>query len=145
MTALAPTVVAPWLVRLMTRAAYTGQRTGPEDREAIALANRLRAWTLDGRLRAVWWHTASEVGGGGRNAGLRYALAKAMGLIPGAPDYVFLTDGGAWVIELKAAKGRQSDTQRDFQSWCGLNGVPYAICKGADAAEAQLRAWGLIV
>ncbi|WP_366655313.1 VRR-NUC domain-containing protein [Fodinicurvata sp. EGI_FJ10296] len=144
MAAAVQTAIAPWLVRLMTVAAYTGHRAGPEDREAIALANRLRAWTLEGRLQAVWWHTASEVGGGGKNAGLRYALAKAMGLTPGSPDYVFLTDAGAYAIELKATNGRQTDSQRDFQSWCAARGIPYAVCKGADAAETQLRAWGVV-
>lgn len=133
-----------YLVTLMTRPRLGRVKLGPEDIESIDFANRLRAWTLEGRLKAVWWHTASEVGGGAKNAAIRYVVAKALGLIPGAPDFVFLAPAGGFCLEMKAKSGSMSESQKDFQAWCAHAGIPYAVCKGADAAEAQLRAWGLL-
>lgn len=136
--------VPAFLVRLLHYRAPRC-RLGPEDREARDFADQLRAWTLEGRMRCVWWHTASELaGGGGKSAQVRYAVAKALGLIPGSPDYVFAGDGSAFLLELKAPGGSLTESQRDFRDWCLHCGVTYAVAKGAEAAKQQVTEWGLV-
>jgi hypothetical protein len=149
--------VASWLLRLMTRMRLApGIKLGPEDRLAIEVADACRAWTLQGRLRAVWWHSAGEVGGA--NAQARMALAKALGLIAGTPDLVFIGRGEApaaepvrfgslhraLLIELKAPKGRRTDNQADFAAWASHNDIAYLICRSFDEVEEALVKHGLL-
>lgn len=135
-----------FLLRLMT---YNMPRCrlGPEDREAKAFSDQLRVWTLEGKLKAIWWHTASELaGGGGRAAQIRYAIAKALGLIPGSPDYIFLhAEKGGFALEMKARKGGAlTPSQKDFRDWCALRDIPYVKVHGCEAAIRQLHEWGLV-
>jgi hypothetical protein len=138
--------VPAFIVRLMHRPALSPYaKLGPEDRISIEFANQLRAWTLEGRLKAVFFHAANEVGGGTKNAAIRYAVAKALGLITGTYDFTFLSDRGAWVIEMKAGKNRPTDGQKDFAAWCDMHGVKNAVCYSAGEAEIKLKEWGVLV
>ena len=120
-------------------------KLGPEDAICIDFANRLRAFTLDGRLSAIWCHVGNEIGGGrGRSSQIAYAVAKAMGFISGFPDYIFGWGGGCGLMEFKAKAGTQSDSQRWFQAWCERVGIPYEIVRSADDGEALLRKWGVL-
>ncbi|EHK57744.1 hypothetical protein [Allomesorhizobium alhagi] len=133
------------LLRLMTRPFLAPTlKLGPEDRICIEFANRLRAWTLEGRPVAVWSHIGNEIGGGTKNANIRYAIAKALGMITGASDYVFLWPGGSAALEAKAPKGVQTAGQTDFEAWCTARGVPYRIMRSADEGEAILREMGVL-
>ncbi|EEQ92750.1 Hypothetical protein OINT_3000038 (plasmid) [Brucella intermedia LMG 3301] len=132
------------ILRLMLPGKLGAVKLGPEDRITIELANRLRAWTIEQRLRAVWTHIPNEVGGGTKNAKIRYAIAKALGMIPGASDFIFMWGAGAAAIEIKAPDGRQSANQSDFQKWCEAENVPYHIAKSADEAEKILRDLGVL-
>lgn len=119
-------------------------KLGPEDRICIEFANRLRAWTIEGKLRAVWTHLGNEVAGGTKNAMIRYAIARALGLISGSADYLFLWDGGCAAIEAKALKGTQQPNQLDFQAWCQARNVPYFLIRSADEGEAILKQLGAL-
>lgn len=131
------------LINLMSFKPFKG-RAGEEDRLAMEVANYLRAATLNGMLKATWTHIPHEVGGGGRLAAIRMALAKAMGLIKGSADYVFVwPQGGAW-IELKAKSGSLSPEQRDFQLWCETTGVRHAVCKSLEQVVEKLFQWGVL-
>lgn len=132
------------ILRLMFCPRLGAVKLGPEDRISIEFANRLRAWTIERRLRAVWTHVANEVGGGTKNAKLRYALAKALGMISGCSDFIFMWDSGSAAIEMKAARGVQTDNQSDFQKWCEAENVPYHVAKSADEAEKILRDLGVL-
>lgn len=132
------------VLRLMIRPSLSKVRLGPEDVIAIDFANRLREWTLTDKLIAVWTHIPNEVAGGTKNAGLRYAIAKALGMISGAADYVFLWDRGSAAIEMKAPRGTQNQNQSDFQKWCELMGVPYYLARSADEGEGILRNLGVL-
>lgn len=133
-----------FLVSLMHRPPLGNVKLGPEDRVAVEFANRLRAWTLEGRLKAIWSHIGNEIAGGVKNAAIRYAIAKALGFISGFPDFVFAWKEGAGVIEFKAPKGTMSQNQKNFRSWCELIGIPYVVARSADEGEATLRAWGVL-
>lgn len=142
---------APWLTRLLHRFPLGAKlKLGPEDRIGIAVADRLREWSLTGRLTAIWWHTANEVGGGrGKSSEIAYAIAKALGAIGGTPDLVVIgrTADCALVvllIELKAPAGRLTDNQVDFARWCALYAIPCHVARSVDEVERLLRESGVL-
>jgi len=136
--------MTPAVLRLMLRPTLSKVKLGPEDVISIDFANRLREWTITRHLIAVWTHIPNEVAGGTKNAGLRYSIAKALGMISGAADYVFLWAGGSAAIEMKSETGKQSANQTDFQKWCDLMSVPYYVARSADEAEEILRQLGIL-
>lgn len=81
-----------------------------------------------------------------RNEGKRdpweAARLKRAGLKPGAADILLTISGRTHWLELKSATGRQRESQKAFEIECGLCGVPYAIAKSFDEAQAILNGWG---
>ncbi|NBC37345.1 hypothetical protein GTZ99_12370 [Novosphingobium sp. FSY-8] len=127
-------------------------KTGPEDCECLAFVTELRVATLEGRLRAVWTHPANELAGmvrksprGGVAVPPQVALARALGLITGTSDYLFLWDSGALAMEFKAGSNRLTDGQSDFSEWCALMGVPFHLVRSAAAGLEVLRNAGRLV
>lgn len=138
------------LLALLDCAAFRG-KAGPEDRLAMEVANWLRAMSLEGKLLATWTCIPHEVGAvsrssaayGGQRA--KYAKQKAMGLITGSADYVFVwPDGGGW-IEAKVKGSYPSPTQRLFAKWCAATNTNYAICRTVDEFSQTLKGWGALV
>lgn len=151
-------IVPAWLLRLMWRPRLSNTlRLGPEDRLAVEVADACRAWSIEGRLRGIFWHTPNEVGGAKAQA--RMALAKALGLIPGTPDLVFIGGGEApagepvrfgslhriLLIELKAPKGTRSANQADFAAWANHHDIAYLICRSLAEVEEALTKHGLLL
>lgn len=140
-----------FLIRLMQHASLArGFNLGPEDREAYGFANDLRTAVLEGRLKAVWMHPANELAGmvqivrGKPRVPPQIALARALGLIRGASDYLFLWDGGCCAMEFKSPTGRLTDAQRDFRDWCEAVGVPFHLIRSSVAGLDLLRAYGVL-
>jgi hypothetical protein len=128
-----------FLLELMNyRALSWNVRLGAEDQEALAFANELRKATLEMRLRAVWTHPANELGWQAKVTP-QIAIARALGMINGASDYLFLARDGSMAIEFKTPKGRQSEGQQNFESWCDLFGVPYHVARTAHQGLALLK------
>ncbi len=70
---------------------------------------------------------------------------KRMGLVSGVADLLFILPGGRiGAIELKMAKGRQSDSQKDFEAICGEFGVDYKIAHSIEEVAQILREWGCL-
>ena len=140
-----------FLVRLMS---YTGlartARLTAEDEMAIGFANDLRKAVLEGRLRAVFCHPANELAGfvtmkGGKvRVPVQIAIARALGLITGTADYLFLWNGGCCALEAKSETGGLRLAQRDFRDWCKLNGVPYHVFRSAEEGLSILRGYGVL-
>ena len=86
-------------------------RNSPESRMQRALVQIVR---LSERPGVVWHSIPNE---GARSARFGAEL-KAMGLKPGVADMIFVIDGKAHYLELKAANGRLSETQRLFAADC---------------------------
>lgn len=117
----------------------------PEEKLSVDFATFLRAATLGGRLHAVWTHPANEIAGKrSRTAELRYAIAKAIGMIDGTADYLFLSGRISAALEAKVGHGKQQDNQSDFELWCRSNGVPYFIFRTVREGEAILTQLGII-
>lgn len=116
-------------------------RLEEEQKLSVEVANWLRERSLDGTLKAVWTHVANE----GKRSMTAAQILKAMGLIPGASDYVFMWGDGAGVIELKAGKNKETENQLHFFSWCGALGVRHATCRSLDEVQSALVSWGAFV
>lgn len=149
-----------WLMRLMHRTPLSKgilSKLGKEDQIALAVADALREWTLTGRLKGLWWHTANEAGGGS-DTNLRMiqtVKARALGMIAGCPDLVFIGPGEQFpaydtfasvvlLVELKAPKGTMSPNQHDFAEWSRISGVTYMICRSLEDVEKALILAGLL-
>jgi hypothetical protein len=166
-----PSTAPEWLERLLLRGRNAARKIGREDAACIAFADRCREWSLTGKLRATWTHIPHEVGGGGFtksdgkggrvrigavNAQLRYSLAKAMGLITGSADYVFVWKGGGGWMEFKAPSetatahrpkrrgGTLTEEQKLFRDWCQSLGVEHRVVTSFAEAAAVLREWGVL-
>lgn len=150
-----PALTLPKPVRLKTVAATIARvlhftplrnlKLAPEEQLAIAFANALRQATMEGRLRAVWTHPANEIAG--RRSGLsqiRYAIAKAMGLISGTPDYLFLASHRSAALEAKVPGNDQQDNQKDFEFWCRCVGVEYRVFTSVEQGLSILEELGLL-
>lgn len=80
--------------------------------------------------------------GGARDA-VTGARLKAEGVVAGVADLILLTpsaDGSAHALclELKTAKGRQSDSQRDFQAAATAAGNRYVIIRSLEDFIAEV-------
>lgn len=74
------------------------------------------------------------------------ATLKRKGVRAGVPDLSFILPGGrAAFIELKTAKGRQSDAQEDFEAHARSAGALYAVCRSLPEVQGVLAAWGVTV
>ena len=126
---------------LMKRSALSWNWTiAPEEKESIDFADQLRMATLEGRLKCVWCHVPNE----GKRHRITATIMKAMGLIPGALDYWFVSSGGGCLIELKIGANKPTDNQICFMAWCDRLGVPKAVCYNKEDALQFLRELGLL-
>jgi len=117
-------------------------RVKPEARECILFANLCRTASLKEELKAVWFSVTNEYSG--KHNPIFGAVMGAMGRIRGAPDYVFMWEGGCACIEMKSEKGRLSANQKIFKEWCETKNVTYVVCYTAQEAFEKLRDWKLI-
>lgn len=136
-----------FLLRLMQyRGLSRSIKIGPEDAECLAFVTELRAASLQCRLHAVWTHPANELAGMVRKGTggkiiipAQVALARALGLITGTSDYLFLMRTGSLAIEFKSKTGTMTEGQKDFKDWCDAMGVPHHVVRSADAGLQILR------
>ena len=115
------------ITMLMSRQMPQNVIVHPEQRLSIDLAEEMRKRTVDGSYKGVWFCVANEA----KRHRITAMIQKAMGLIPGVSDFVFVwrtRDGlGVLFLELKAGKNTQTEAQGYFQQWCQHWELPYAI------------------
>lgn len=68
------------------------------------------------------------------------AQAKAMGVVAGVSDTIFLWDGKAYLIEFKTNIGRQSDKQIEWENKVKSNGFEYFLVRSFDVFVSILEA-----
>lgn len=86
----------------------------------------------------IWLHIPN----GGKRTRAEASLFKAMGQLPGAPDFLLIMPNGqaSW-IELKSPTGVLSPVQIEFQRRARAIGCAYAVCRSFDEVEATLARW----
>lgn len=134
-----------------------GWKISDEQRLQIQIADFLREATFEGRLRGIWFAVPNEA----KRHKIVALILRAMGMISGVADLVFISNNFAGVIELKTPttykisektgetiidkrQGELSDNQQAFRAWCDKEGVKHAVCRSADEVNATLRHWRLL-
>lgn len=64
-----------------------------------------------------------------------------MGMKPGAGDILLVIRGRAHFLELKTAKGTQSDNQIYFMHNCERLEIPYAVARSFEEAQKIIENW----
>lgn len=134
-----------YLAKLLARPALNF-KLDPESLLSVQVADRLRFYSSAQALRGIWFKIANER----KCSRMMGAILKAMGVIPGVPDFALMGPWGGGVIELKIEKGgnpqkQLSEHQEYFQYWCQVENVKHAICRSIPDVEATLKAWGALV
>ena len=82
------------------------------------------AWNQYPKTRYCLFHISNE----GKRS-LRYgAQQKAMGLLPGVPDFCFVWNGAAHFLELKTEKGKTSPAQENIMSKWKDQNIEVLVC-----------------
>lgn len=97
-------------------------RLGISERD---ICRQITSYLLLAKPNCVWFHVPNE------GMGYRGAL-KAIGMVAGAPDYVFVSANKTMLVEVKTKTGRISSAQRLFKAWCEDKGVDYRIIHSLD-------------
>lgn len=118
-------------------------KIGPEHVECLKLVSLLQEQVMRGN-RLLWVHIANEYSDQKKRF-VYGQLMKALGKIKGAPDYIIAKDGRVLFLEMKAAKGRQSDEQKFFGQWSAYAGISYEIAYSFQEAEAILKKHNFII
>ena len=88
----------------------------------------------------IWFHNSYKelrgllfhVPNGGLRKGREAAKFKAMGVVPGVADLIFLLEGKTYFIEMKDDKGRQSDSQKLWERKVLEHGFEYHVARSLD-------------
>lgn len=112
------------------------KRANPEDQlhEDVVAQARLQL-----RRGVFFFHVPNQNSG---TIGWRMKL-KRMGARAGTPDLVFVYQGRAHFMELKAPKGTTSDVQHEAHADIRNAGAPVAICKSIPEVVSAWNRWGL--
>lgn len=130
------------LDEMLARSNDKARRKAPSDEEHRIQQACVRWFNLQyphlrGRLFAV--------PNGGRRDAVTGARLKDEGVIPGVADLIFLCPNsryGALLIEMKTPRGRQSESQVNWQARITENDeYKYVICRSLDAFIREFRAY----
>lgn len=112
------------------------RRNNPEELLQRSVVEYLR-WT---KPNCVWFF----VNNGARMSKAQAGIGKALGVLPGVADLVFVLDGGqAAFIELKAKGKGLSSSQKLFRADVEYFGTHYAIARSLVEVKETLDAWGV--
>lgn len=114
-----------------------------EDALTNSVAMELKALSLEGNLKGIWFHIPNETIAKTKNKLLEIQKKCSLGMIPGAPDFVFLAPNKSLCIELKIAAGKLSNNQKLFKSWSKNCGVNYCVARSVDDVKHILAKEGL--
>lgn len=120
------------IYRLLFEKITSKNLRGQEDILSNNIAVWLRNEVLDG-LPIVFFHVPNE----GKRS-ITYAMrTNAIGLIPGAPDFVISSNNKTIFLELKAPgkKNRLSENQKAFKAWSDDVGIPYHVVDNVPEAK----------
>ena len=120
-------------VKAITRGRPLPASTEFEIHKALVKHLRVRA-----RPDVVWFHVPNAP----RNK-IQGARLKAMGMLAGAPDLIFLHQGKAFALELKSKTGIRVRPSKFCSRWLAAGGN-YCLENSLDGALSCLEHWGII-
>lgn len=85
----------------------------------------------------------AAVPNGGYRTRAEAGILKAMGVLAGFPDLLFLWDAHAYCLELKAPNGRVSTAQRECHQKLNRNAIGIDVVRTIDEALFCLKAAGV--
>ena len=113
-------------------------RTQPEDAIQSGIVDYLRLVLQPGA------YIVFSVPNGAKRSMAEAGAKRRTGLLAGVWDICILGPGGAtWWLETKTDKGRLSVPQEAMRAFMADGGVPHAVVRGIDDAQAAIRCWGL--
>ncbi|WP_398457379.1 VRR-NUC domain-containing protein [Sphingomonas albertensis] len=111
----------------------------PED----ALQASVAAY-LDVALPSASWWTATAngafLGGDVKRRAIQSRRMKAAGVKNGTPDILIVWDGRLFAVELKTAKGKLTESQKDASDAIVGAGGGWTVARSIDDVSAFLRA-----
>ena len=87
-----------------------------------------------------WFHVPNQRG---TRTIYEAQILKALGVRAGVPDLIVCWRGRFLAIELKAPRGRVSETQAETQASIAAAGGETHLCRSVDDLIASLRSWGV--
>jgi hypothetical protein len=102
---------------------------------------------LSRRHDFIFFAVLNEAAMKGRSGRARYALVawlKKMGMVPGTTDLVIIHRGRSYLVEVKTARGQQSENQKLFAEWARGAGARYVIVRSIEEMMDAMRAWNII-
>jgi len=66
-----------------------------------------------------------------------FYILQGLGAYKGIPDLIAVKNGRVLFIELKTARGRQSDYQKQFPADLEAAGGEYVLCRGVDDLQGR--------
>jgi hypothetical protein len=111
----------------------------PEFNLHVMVADTLQRWGTRG-----WRYT--HIPSGEWRHPITAMRLKRMGTMRGWSDFILLSPrpSRTHFLELKRKRGKLSEHQLEFQTWCYDNGVEYAVCDDYRTALDKLRDWGAV-
>jgi hypothetical protein len=113
-----------------------------------ALANivaiNLRNLSFEGKLSGVWFHVPNEFAINSPSDIVALRKRHGIGMMNGAPDFVFLKNTESLQVELKTQTGKLSESQKKWQAYSERKGVPYVVARSWDEVELALKKYGFI-
>lgn len=85
-------------------------------------------WNNHPKLRGLSWHVENER----KRNKVQQGIAKAKGIIPGVPDYVFNYAKSVYYFEFKTEIGIQSGAQKEVQRQLQDQGLNYYIVRSKE-------------
>ena len=80
-------------------------------------------WNTFPSLRKLLFHIPNE----GNRGKLGGAVMKAKGVVAGVSDFIYLHPNGAYLLEAKTETGKQSPSQKEWQSVVTNAGYVYLV------------------
>ncbi|WP_412506172.1 VRR-NUC domain-containing protein [Roseovarius sp. SYSU LYC5161] len=92
---------------------------------------------------ALVHHSPNELDMAGSEAARQIAKARKMGTRAGWPDLEIIWCGRAYMLEVKAPRGRQSPDQRAVANDLERAGAEYAVVRSIEEVQHVISKWGM--
>ncbi len=113
-----------------------GSRKKPRHRES-EIQQACVEWF---RLSYPHYIIAAIPNGGSRNV-IEAANMKREGVLAGFADLIIICDHKILFVEMKTPKGRQQETQKEFQRKVEALGFHYVVCRSFEEFKTTVTNW----